>query len=452
MHDYYLWVDQVPSLSASKYSNKDTLNGFLNQYTDPEKLFYDLLYKYKTIDKWSFIVNDINTINDWISGTSKTMGFDFGLYQIGTSNNIFGFVRYVLKGSPADLAGVKRGDIFIKINDQQLTVSNYQSLLYSLDQYKISFATIVNSTITPSNRSLNLTAVQLQENPIFMDTTYNVNGSIVGYLVYNQFNSDFDIQLNNEFNKLKNQGVTKLIVDLRYNGGGAVTTAIYLASMIYSTDKSKVFVKSQYNSLLQNYFVQTYGASSLLDYFTDKIVKTDKTSETPINSLGINVIYFITSDNTASASELLINGLKPYMQVKIVGTETTGKYVGSTTLQDMDSTGTVNSKDPWAMQPIVVKIANSQGVTDYVNGLTPDIRAEEDVANMLPFGDQNETLLQAALNDLKGLPQKGLMLKSAALGLKKVIDSKALKPFSKDMYINPDHLKQLTLKRALLKK
>ena len=88
------------------------------------------------------------------------------------------------------------------------------------------------------------------------------------------------------------------------------------------------------------------------------------------------------------------------------------------------------------MQPIVVKIANSAGVTDYVNGLVPDFTIEEDIANLMPFGDQNETLLKVALNDIQGIPQSSLTLKSQQMGLSKVSDSKSLRPFSKQMYIN----------------
>ena len=102
LQDYYLWVDQVPNLTAQKYTVKDSLNAFLNKYIDPNLLFTDLLYQYKTIDKWSFIVDDSKIIDDWIQGISETMGFDFMLARIGTSGDVFGFVRYVYKGSPAD--------------------------------------------------------------------------------------------------------------------------------------------------------------------------------------------------------------------------------------------------------------------------------------------------------------------------------------------------------------
>jgi carboxyl-terminal processing protease len=435
MHDYYLWTEQVPNLAATKYSNNDTLNAFLNKYTDPEKLFYDLLYQYQTIDKWSFIVSDITTINDWISGTSKTAGYNFMLARIGSTNNLFGFVRYVLKGSPADLAGIRRGDIFIKVNDQQLTISNYQSLINIESTYSLSFATIINNTITPSGRTVNLTPITLQENPILMDTVLTVSGAKVGYLVYNGFNSDFDLQLNDVFKYFKDQGISNLILDLRYNGGGSVQTAIYLASMIYGTYTTKDFIKNQYNTALQQYVVSTFGASYLNDNFTDKISATSTTAETPITTLNLPKLYVIATDNSASASELLINGLKPYLTVVQVGTNTYGKYVASATIQDEDATGKVNPNDPWALQPIIVKILNSLGVSDFVNGLAPDITAEEDIANLLPFGDPNETLLQAALNNIQGLPQKGLPLKSATIGLKKVADSQSFKPYSKDMYI-----------------
>ena len=89
------------------------------------------------------------------------------------------------------------------------------------------------------------------------------------------------------------------------------------------------------------------------------------------------------------------------------------------------------------MQPIVLRIANKNNVSDFVDGLAPDYTAEEDIANLLPFGDPNETLLRVALNEIQGLPLAGKKsLKSEQLGLKKVFDSQDMKPFSKEMYIN----------------
>lgn len=438
LKDYYLWADQVPNLSNAKFTIKDTLNSFLNQYADPNQLFTDLLYHYKTIDKWSFIVDDSKVIDDWIQGISETMGYDFMLARVDTAGDLFGFVRYVYKGSPAEKAGIKRGDLFMKVNGIQLTVNNYQTLLFTNATYTLSMASIIGNTISLNDKTVSMTAVTMQENPIQLDTVLNIESYKIGYLVYNGFNSLFDIQLNDVFKKFKDAGITSLILDLRYNGGGSVQTAKYLASMIYGTATSEVFLKSQYNSGFQDYIVRKEGASSLIENFTDKIAKTATNPATPINTLNLKKLYVLTSDNTASASELLINGLKPYMQIFNVGINTAGKYVGSFTIKDWDQNGNVNPNNSWAMQPIVVKIANANGVSDYVNGLTPDYLAEEDIANLLPFGDQNETLLRVALYNIRGLAVPGKKsLKSEELGLKKVFDSQDIRPFSKQMYINP---------------
>lgn len=437
LRDYYLWNGQIPALNSTVYeSNKDSLNLFLNKYKEPDDLFTSLLYQYGEIDKWSFLVDDSQTIDDWIAGISETMGYDFMLYRIGSSDDLFGFVRYVLKDSPAEKAGIKRGDIFIKINEQQLTVSNYRTLLFTNKTYEVGFATIANQMISSNGRRVTMTAIEMQENPIHKDTIFTANNQKIGYLVYNGFTADFDLQLNEVIRKFKEAKIDQMVLDLRYNGGGSVQSSIYLASMLYGTDVSKVFSRSRYNTGLQEYFTQEYGSNALNDYFAATIEKTETTPATPINTLNLKKIYFIVSDNTASASELLINGLKPYMNVKVVGINTNGKYTGSTTIKDWDENGNVNPNHKYAMQPIIVKYSNSAGVSDYVDGLAPDIQVEEYVANLLPFGDPNETMLKAVLDDMKGLPVIG-GLKSAQMGFQKVADSQDFKPFGTEMYVNP---------------
>ncbi|MCK7535840.1 MAG: PDZ domain-containing protein [Marinilabiliales bacterium] len=116
---YYLWEDNIPALNDPKYENSDSLNVFLNRYTDPEALFDDLLY---SKDKWSFIVDSAEEIENWINAISESVGMDFRLYYISsTGNNLIGVIRYVLKDSPAEKAGLKKGDMFMTVNGQQLT-------------------------------------------------------------------------------------------------------------------------------------------------------------------------------------------------------------------------------------------------------------------------------------------------------------------------------------------
>ncbi len=447
MHDYYLWDANIPALSNSYYlSSKDSLNLFLNKYTDPNKLFNDLLYQYNVVDKWSFIVSDYSVIDNWIAGISKTMGYDYQLYLLNSaSTDIFGAIRYVLPGSPAEKAGLKRGDIFIKIDGTQLTTANYQALI-AKESFALTLATlsIDKTTLIPGNATTVMNAVQMQEDPVYLSKVLTVNGAKVGYLVYNGFTSDFDLKLNSVLQQFKTAGISKIIVDLRYNGGGSVQSATYLGSMIYTTDVSKVFSKSVYNAILQQYYTQQYGADALLNKFTNNIYATSSTPQTAINSLNLSDIYFIVSKESASASELLINGLKPYMNVTVIGTNTYGKYVGSFTIKDYDSKGNLVTTHKWAMQPITVKIANSAGVSDYVNGLTPDLTAKEDIGSLLPLGDENELLLKTCLDRIKGLKSSAITNYSGLVNAKYIFGSKEQNRFAHDMYLD----QQKFMKRA----
>lgn len=436
---YYLWEDNIPALNNPIYENSDSLNVFLNKYSDPEALFDDLLY---TKDKWSFIVDNAQEIENWINAISESMGMDFRLYYISsTGNQLVGVIRYVLKDYPAEKAGLKRGDLFLTVNGQQLTDANYMSLLFTQKSYTLGLASFNGSTFTPNGTNVNLTAVLLQENPVYLDSVLNINNTKIGYLLYNGFNasydslirSSYDIELNKVFGKFKSEGIQKLIVDLRYNGGGSVRTAQYLASMIYSTDTQKIFAISHYNTMLQSYFRQEYGDEVFNDYFYSNISATNQMPATPINSLGLNQVYVITSQETASASELLINGLKPYITVIQVGTNTTGKYVASITITDTDENGIVNPKHSWAMQPIIVKISNSQNVSDFENGLTPDINSREYAAELRPFCDPNEPLFKACIDNIQGLKSASVTKRT---DLKGFISSDEISPLAGTMIMD----------------
>lgn len=449
---YYLWVDQTTKLSTAYYDNSyDTLVKFLGTYTDHEKLFYDLLYQYGTIDKWSWIVNDYVALENYFQGITKSLGYDYRLYRVNsTSDSVFGVVRYVVKGSPADNAGIKRGDIFSKINNQQITTANYGNLLVDSVGYKLSFAKIVDKAIVPNGIEANLSAIVVYEDPIYYDTVYTVNGYKVGYLVYNGFMSDYDIQLNQIFSSFKGAGVNKLILDLRYNGGGSIQSAIYLASMIYGTTVSKEFIQTKYNAALEAYLLQNKGANYFNYYFTDVIAQTTSTAQTTISTLNLSDLYVITTRSTASASELIINGLNPYMPVITFGDTTVGKYVGSMTVYDYYNYDGLNPNHTWALQPIVLKIANSAGVSDYVNGFAPTVKVKEDVTNLQPFGSANEPMLNAALNYIKGLtPLSGVLKSNSSItSFQKVADSKDRNPHSKEMYFNDNLLKDKVIRKS----
>ncbi len=436
LSDYYYWEDVAPFISDASYESEAHRNNFINSFGgNHEYLFYSLLYEYGQIDRWSWIVDDYVALENALQGIAKTKGFEFGLvYKDQSQYEIYGYVKYIMPGSPADIAGLKRGDLFLEIDDTPLNTQNYKELL-SKSSYKLSLASFVNNTLQTNGISYTLTEVEFHENPILMSKVFDINGIKTGYLVYNGFISSYDNTLNLVFQNFIDQGVTELILDLRYNGGGSVRSAAYLSSMIYGTNTNEIFSTSQYNAALQDYFTQEYGDGFFNNYFAETIAQSDGSS-IPVHSLNLSRVHVIATRNTASASELVINGLRPYMDVVLIGTNTHGKYVGSFTIKDYIAQDVVNPNHTWAMQPITFKIFNAQGVSDYVNGLTPTFEIEEDVNNLVAFGEETEPLLNVALNNITGkVPDSNQIY---IFNHRQFLDSKDLKLLGKDMYIDID--------------
>lgn len=396
---YYLWQADVPNLADTKFANQNELNTFLMGYLQPKELFKKLLVN-DSIDRFSWIVDDYLQLEGQLQGTNNTNGLEFGLSRIpSSSSDIIGWVRYIVPNSNAATKDIKRGDIFYAVNGTQLTVDNYQALLFgSNNDYTLNFADINNGIFTPNGKTVTLTKTVLDENPILINTVINSGGHKIGYLMYNGFYSNYDTQLNNAFGTLKSQGITDLVLDLRYNGGGSIQTATRLASMITGSFTGQVFAKEQWNTKIESYFAAN-DPESLKNNFVDKM------GNTPINSLKMTKIYILTSKSTASASELIINGLKPYINVVQIGDVTIGKNVGSVTLYDSPTFGKEkrNPNHRYAMQPLVIKIVNSAGFGDYQSGLSPTFKQKENLNNLGVLGTSTEPLLQTAIAKITGI-------------------------------------------------
>jgi carboxyl-terminal processing protease len=389
LHNFYLWTDNIPDLSTNKFTSENKLDSFLNKYSDHEKLFYDLLNP--DFDKWSFIVKDYELLDNQLKGITRSMGFEFYIASITTNNNLAGIVRYVFKDGPADKAGIKRGDIFFKVDDQYITKTNYKSLLMNKESYTLTFG-----KLSSVNKKVTLTTAKVIENPIYIDTVYVINNTRFGYLFCKSFIPEYDLQLNKIFQRFNEQGIRYLIIDLRYNYGGSINSARYLASMIYSTDTTKLFLNYEFNSNLHAHYDSAYGKSFSTERFADKIKKTENSAEEPINCVRFRKIYIITTGSTSSTSELLITCLRPYVEIVTLGSKTYGDCYGKFILKDYNNLGELNPDHKWAMLPVVMKVSNCYG-TSYPYGILQDIKAVENLENLLPIGDTQEDLLNATL-------------------------------------------------------
>ena len=443
LNQYYLWQADVPNLADDRFANEEALNSFLRGYSKPEDLFQSLLnrpvsqYPNDPIDRFSWIVDDYTVLEQELNGIAKNSGIDFRLSRVSAgSNDLVGYVRYIIANSDASTKTeeIKRGDLFTAVNGQKLTVSNYESLLLNSDGYTLNLAQFNGSTFVSTGKSVTLTKTTLEENPVLISKVISKGSHQIGYLMYNGFYNKFDDTLNQAFKDLQDADVTDLVLDLRYNGGGDVHSATLLASMITGQLelKDKVFSKRQYNAKFMSYFSEE-DLESVIERFA-----TETESGQVLNTLKLNTVYVITTESTASASELVINGLKPYINVIQIGETTTGKNVGSFTIYDSEtyfSKQGINKNHKYAMQPLTFKITNANGFGDYTQGLTPTYQKIEYVDTYGVLGEETEPLLGFAIEKITGSSSKRIQ-KEKTKALPYFGDSKSLRRFGNEMYID----------------
>ena len=396
MNATYLYKDEITNLDNNRFGNAEEYFSFLNNYDSPEILFESLIHERNLIDKYSLIIDDYIELQQYLSGNILSNGIEFGLSFIPNSNyEIFGYVRYVHSGSVAEAYGIKRGDIFISVNNTILNIDNYSNLL-SQNSYEMGFANYLDNntndlgddSILSNGVNINLSKVPLVKNPVYHYSIINEGGKKIGYLMYNQFLSNYDSYIESIFSEFKSNLIDEIIIDLRYNPGGSINSAILISSLLTGQFTNEIFSYEEWNSEIQNYWDNNNP-----EYLVNRFLSSE-------NSLNMNKIYVLTSRSTASASELLINCLSPYINVVKIGTSTYGKYQASITLYDSNnfSNQNTNPAHNYAIQPLVLKTLNVNGVTDYYNGLEPNYIFEERPYNMGIIGELNEPMLNYTIN------------------------------------------------------
>ena len=393
---YYYWNEEI-----SKDLNK--LDPEKN--SDPISTVEEIRYHDGTnqVDKWTMLTNNMDEFTNSVQGVSTTYGYTPKVYYLReNSNELVAAVAFVSENSPAEKAGLKRGDLIYRINGNTLTTENYLDLYYS-SQIKLSLAKLVGNEITPTTE-LSLTAIEMYENPILCDTVYNFNGKKVGYLAYSSFDLESIPELINICKDFKSEGIKELVLDLRYNGGGYVITENVLASMFApqtNVTNKDIFEKEDYNDFFTEYYKQE-GISTETRFETEYNYNYNDINQhvsTKDANIGLEKIYGIITGNSASASEALLSGLMPYMDIELIGEQSHGKYCTGWMLAAEDAYKTVPLaiKD-WGIYVMVSIYKNANDETPCMpNGLTPDVKAEDNPLETYQLGDENEAMLKVAL-------------------------------------------------------
>jgi C-terminal processing protease CtpA/Prc len=382
MEDVYLWYNTLPNID-------------INYEFDSEAYFDKLLY---SEDNWSFVTDDVEALEGSFEGKETSYGWSLAFWWADQQKvNIVALVEYVYPNTPAAIAGFKRGDIIHKLNGTDITINNYMQLLTSASLSCVFGQDSENGII--NSKTASLSALELNLNPVQFTNIIEHGGKKIGYLFYAQYIGNYITSLDTVIQYFMANQVTDVVLDLRYNPGGGTDAAQHLCSSLAPLDVvngQKTLVKFQWNDKYQDYWQSKNATDQLGINFINTVP----------NKMGLNKLWIITGKGTASASELTITGLKPYMTVTTVGETTYGKYTASITLKPEDfyeSASYYKEIDNWAVQPIILKYANSQGVTDFKDGFTPDIAVEDDLLSTYQLGDKREAKLKKAIESITGV-------------------------------------------------
>ncbi len=346
MHDAYYWHDKTPTLDYTTYHSQ-------------KALLKDLIYS--PTDRWSFITS-LKEFNDYYSsgefvGVGISMAVDYGNFIM---------IRYVIPGSPADRAGLKRGDSITAISD--IPVSSILDADDLDDAMKDDDVGVVVKLNLSTGRRVTLTKEVVSVTSVVYSQKTLHNGNMVGYFMLDRFILPTEDELTILMDDFIDSNVTELIIDLRYNGGGTTDVSKTLANYLLPS----VFDGSVYTRYIHN---SNYSSLNQEDYF----ISANK-------SLSLNRVFIITSNETASASEQLINGLLPYTKVITIGDYTNGKPYGMYANEFCDE----------VLVPIQFKMQNANGDSWLTSGIPPTCTISESSFEM--FGSTTEPLYKAALD------------------------------------------------------
>ena len=356
MTEWYYWYKELPQVNLSEYSN-------------PAELMNAL--RYKPLDRWSYII-DYEYFNSIQEGSFVGHGIRMGLDPGGK-------VRIVMiyKNSPLYEKGVRRGWIVKQVNGTDLAPiflegdgAAYSTLMGP------SQAGITNTFLfgIPDGRDSTITStkIALQVNSVTYYDTLQLKSGLTGYLVFDEFIEPSSEELDEAFTFFRENNVKDLILDLRYNSGGLLDAAVDLASYIAGPSlANSPFIRMEHNDK-KNIYNSTKYFKSLP------------------NSLSLTKLLVITTRETASASEEVINGLIPHIQVTTIGDTTNGKPTGMYAF---------TYSTLYYFLPITFKLTNSDSQGDFFDGFAPAKYVTDDITH--DWKDRNESCIKEAIRYLE---------------------------------------------------
>lgn len=386
MREYYLWYEDIPAIENEN-----------DYFKEPATFFKSLLSKDAMNgkgDKFSYMeeIPTVETAESRSVNWTSTYGLGFNLYNdpTGTTNHTFARVLYVLTDSPAYKAGIQRGDWISTINQERITTSNAEKLVKggAIELTRNRLVQQENKLVWQSVDTVQVEAsAPMDFKPVLFCASYKMMNKTTIYMVYNKFetgtendpqDTTYSNLLKELFTNLKTANPDEFILDLRYNTGGYDICAQTLLSLLIPEEH--------------------LGKPLFYEKFNNKQEPQTRTLIAPTEfkpyNLNLKRIYILTGPHTASASELVINALIPYMgkeNVIILGTQTVGKNVGMSNIK--------NETFGLSLWPVTSQVFNANGESDYSNGFTPHYPLDErNAINWLPLGNPQEYMLGNTLS------------------------------------------------------
>ena len=406
MDTYYLWRDEIET-ALSQWQT----------WEEPVAKVAEIRFKDaggNDIDRWTMLTDDFASLTGDVSGHTRTLGMDFQLYYADKAHTrVCAVVTYVCAGSPAAEAGLGRGDVVLTVDGQEMKPDNYRELVMD--------GILGGGTVTlglQGGKTVTMTAVDMYENPVHtVRILQRPDGRKVGYLHYTSFTLDSCEELIDVFDSFTREGIDDLVLDLRYNGGGYVVTESVLASMlapVAEVTAGSVFYREVFNKKLAEAMKEEPACfETEFSFKVDGKVRSFSTSGA---NPDLRRLYVLVTGSSASASESLVCCLKPYMDVTLVGAQTSGKYCAGylmaakswydqvrESLEEGEYEKALPHVDNWGIYVMYSRYADCNGVTlSMPDGIAPDYEVDDDPLDGFDLGDPQETMLAFTLGLIEG--------------------------------------------------